>query len=236
MCLVSYIPLSENSFVLSSNRDEAPDRAAVSMESEDLGTKTIWFPKDTQGGSWYFVSSRGEVLCLLNGAFEIHRRVTPYKMSRGQMLKAYFNYESTVDFLQFFDFWNIEPFTMVICSTGSLIEFRWDGRIKHVRRLDPVDAHVWSSCTLYTTESQQRRRTVFNELLGDTPFPDWDRIVEIHRSTNGLPKEEAFVMQRDELVKTISITQARVDRENIDFRYFDLIHPENDVKTAFSTL
>jgi len=69
MCLVSYIPLAGNQFCITSNRDEAPARAAYAIQEEKIGEETIYYPADTKGGSWIVVSASGRAICLLNGGW-----------------------------------------------------------------------------------------------------------------------------------------------------------------------
>ena len=149
MCLVSLIPTKEG-FLLSSNRDEYPNRDAKEVASEDINDKKIWYPKDTAGGSWIILSEDNRAVCLLNGAKHNHKRVLPYRLSRGVMMKEFFTYEHSVSFFEHYDFWNIEPFTMIIVEGNEqTYEFRWDSNTKHIRELSPNEIYVWSSSTLY---------------------------------------------------------------------------------------
>ena len=79
MCTVTYFPL-KNKIVLTSNRDEKPNRSAQEIHRE----KGIFYPKDTtKNGTWFAVSENGNALILLNGAFENHPVKTNYRKSRG---------------------------------------------------------------------------------------------------------------------------------------------------------
>ena len=46
MCTVSFIPLQENKFIFTSNRDENPKRAATSLHELDVKEKKLFFPQD----------------------------------------------------------------------------------------------------------------------------------------------------------------------------------------------
>ncbi len=232
MCLVSYVPLSKDRFVLTSNRDEAPERAAADIIFDELGGQQVVYPRDTKGGSWYFCSTKGIVVCLLNGAFVLHQRKLPYRMSRGKMLKSFFEYANAVDFIARFDFWNIEPFTAVLAHLGYVLEFRWDGSVKHVRKLDPSRAHIWSSSTLYSDESIQRRHELFHQLLEERGDKTPENVLNVHRTDGLLPVEESFVMNRSNVVQTISITQSVIGDKHIYFSHEDLIIPERSSKTV----
>ena len=118
MCLVSYLPLSDG-FIISSNRDETPLRSDTKLTKESINDTTILFPKDQKGGSWIIVSKDGRAICVLNGAFKKHKRKHNYRMSRGLMMKHYFEYNSTTSFLQDFDFSDIEAFTCLLYTSDA---------------------------------------------------------------------------------------------------------------------
>jgi len=203
MCLVSYIPQASG-YVLSSNRDESPTRSETQLTSELVNGTTLIYPKDHKGGSWIIASDRGVSLCVLNGAFENHKRRLPYRMSRGLMLKAFFNYQSTADFLRLFDFDGIEPFTLIIKDFIGLYEFRWDGLYKYIKQLDPEQTYVWSSSTLYSPEIRRKRSALFFELI--KPNHSVEDIQNIHLTGKIGDPENDFRMNRSDRVATISHT------------------------------
>jgi len=203
MCLVSYIPQPDG-FILSSNRDESPLRGQTELSEEKINDFKITFPKDHKGGSWIIGSSNKLALCVLNGAFNNHKRVIPYKLSRGLMVKKYFEYASTSHFLKEFDFDGIEPFTLIIRDNIGLYEFRWDGQYKYIKQLNPQKAYVWSSCTLYTSDMQKQRSKLFFELL--EKGNDLKQIQDIHLTGKLGDPENDFRMNRADRVATISHT------------------------------
>ena len=230
MCTVSYIPTSTG-FILSSNRDESPLRSKSTIKSTLCGQKHVVFPTDILGGTWLAFSNHGEVLCLLNGAFRKHTHLPPYKMSRGIMLLSYFTYESFSEFLLHFDFNDIEPFTLIVCSNRNLYEFRWDGNKKYIHRLNASSAHVWSSCTLYTDSIQSERKTWFENFITSTPNPSLDDIKLLHRKAGRGDIHNDYIMNRDEVVKTISISHVNLDKNLVLFTFEDL---ENSKKEHYS--
>ena len=206
MCLVSYVPLKEG-YVLSSNRDESPLRAIHNISTEKIGDRTIHYPSDMGGGSWIFHSDQNEVICLLNGAFEPHERRLPYRMSRGLVMKSFFEYPSAVDFFTNFSFHQIEPFTMVIVTDQEFFEFRWDGYKKHISTLDRSKVYVWSSCTLYSKAIIKEREQKFREELSKTKPVSSENIRLIHLLEEPNNLHNGFVMNRSNVVATISLTQ-----------------------------
>lgn len=151
MCTVTYFPL-KNKIVLTSNRDEKPNRSAQEIHRE----KGIFYPKDaTKNGTWFAVSENGNVIILLNGAFENHQRKTEYKKSRGLIVLDLIKEENIFNALQYIDLQNIEPFTLVIFQEKQLAEFRWDGTEKHLKILDNSRSYIWSSATLYDKSTKK---------------------------------------------------------------------------------
>ena len=228
MCLVSYIP-TKDGFVFSSNRDEVPERNAMNIRTEIIKNKTIFYPADVKGGSWIFTSDHGDIICLLNGAHVAHERRSHYRLSRGLMLKAYFSYASPVDFIQYFNFEGIEPFTCVIVSPRYFFEFIWDGQVKYVKVLDPQKSFNWSSCTLYSPEVQKERSSWFEQALTIHPTLNQLSIEIIHLTQQKDRIEDAFVMDREGIVQTISLTQIDARPELLSLSHLNLLSSEKEV-------
>ena len=68
MCTVTYLPLGDHNFILTSNRDVAPKRETTPpKEYNEVGVK-LTYPKDKlAGGTWIGVSEKKRLICLLNG-------------------------------------------------------------------------------------------------------------------------------------------------------------------------
>ncbi len=221
MCLVSYTP-TRNGFILCSNRDESPTRSATELIEQKIKREQILFPKDTQGGSWIFCSNKGTVLCILNGAFLAHKRQLPYRLSRGIMMKEYYQYDSTAQFLQYYNFENIEPFTMIIAKHDQLIEYRWDGIMKHIQILNNSQSYNWSSATLYTPDRVNARNKLFQKKLKEASTFTPETLKEIHLTGNLGNPEFNFRMSYKDRVRTISFTSIHVQKEKIDFHFNNL--------------
>jgi len=207
MCLVSYIPLSGNEYCITSNRDEAPTRAAYQIQEDTVADQKVYYPADTLGGSWIVCSENKRSVCLLNGAFIRHERQLPYRMSRGIMMKEFFKFSNAVDFLEGFDFRRIEPFTMVIAEPLYLFEFRWDSEIKHIKTLQRDQTYVWSSSTLYDVDAIEKRQDWFNEELDKVDNLSPELIVNIHKAGGAKDRSIGFLMNWEDRVRTISISQ-----------------------------
>lgn len=224
MCTVTYIPLQSGTFVFTSNRDESPKRSPDRISTELRAGQQLLFPKDTMaGGTWIAVSNAQRLACVLNGAFVRHRHSPPYRMSRGVMLLKYFEFDDWKDFVSGFSFEGIEPFTMLIVENGQPIEIRWDGVVLHQKVLDPYKPAIWSSATLYDPEIQNRRRGWFDEWILRHPNPTAPEIFHFHLHGGEADPVNGFVMNRNGVVRTVSITQVVCDLEKAKMEYKDLL-------------
>lgn len=234
MCTVTYIPLDlpsfenleglSNNFILTSNRDEKTARPqAIFPTKETINGVEVTFPLDPQGGGTWIASSLSKTVCLLNGAFEPHIPKLKYKHSRGWVPKAYFGYDSAAEFVEKYDFEGIEPFTLVIKENENLFEIRWDEKDIFSHRLDEAQSHIWSSVTLYSPEIRVQREYLFEKWLSEhkallTQNPNL--IFEFHQFEN--KENEGILINRNEWLKTVSISSIRKMNSTLDFEYRDL--------------
>lgn len=234
MCTVTYIA-HEKGFWLTSNRDEAPSRSPKTISRKMLKNgETLLFPRDTKaGGTWIAASTDNRVVCLLNGAFEKHEHRPPYRLSRGLMALDFFEFPMAELFFAGFDFDDIEPFTMVAFDNGDLFEFRWDGLKKHLKSLDSEGKHIWSSATLYTPDIRLLREQVFQSWLTETPVFSRENILQLHKTGGIGDPQQDFVMNRDNRVRTVSITSIAKNHDEVEMQYFDLLHDEKTVERKF---
>jgi uncharacterized protein with NRDE domain len=224
MCTVSYLPNSNQSFYLTSNRDELTDRQSDSPKIYSYKDKQIVFPKDKRVfGSW-IAFSKTRAICLLNGGFESHNRKNEYRMSRGIVVLDALVQNEIIDFEYNYDLSDIEPFTMVWVDLNpvQLFELVWDGANLHKKQLDVNKAHFWSSSTLYNSDWRAKRKQWFTKWIQNNEI-DADAIRNFH--LNGGEKDEAngFIMSRNKgELKTISVTQV-LKKEELIMRHVDLI-------------
>lgn len=219
MCLVTYLP-TDTGYILSSNRDEYQDRAETELIEETLHGHLVTYPRDIKGGSWIFSSLDSKNVVLLNGAFQLHERKLPYRMSRGLMVKEFYSYESAREFTEQFNFEGLEPFTLIMNDRESFMEMRWDGQAKYLKSLDRKLPHIWSSCTLYNDELQSERSDLFHELIVDKVM-GIELAESIHNHKGSLPESYDFNMSRDYGVRTISTTYISSDNQESRLVYND---------------
>ncbi|HEX5003191.1 MAG TPA: NRDE family protein [Bacteroidia bacterium] len=225
MCTVTFLP-ANSGFVLTSNRDESPARAALTSPPGvyKLLTGTAFFPKDAQGGTWFAAASTGQIHCLLNGAFKKHQHTPPYRKSRGIVLLESLQYNRPEIFAESYNFDGIEPFTMIMVEPAEsleLFEFRWDGLSPALKSIDPHLPHIWSSVTLYDEQAQKMRQKVFDDwLMSDAGS---ESIFDLHKHGGYGDPENDFRMNRNGMVSTVSITQVTDTPQQSTMKYQDLL-------------
>lgn len=224
MCTVTYIPQPGGHFILTSNRDENAARSPQHLTRLVQDGTTLAFPRDTSaGGTWIAVSADDRVVCLLNGAFEKHQHHPPYKRSRGLMVLDFFSYPSAPVFFEKYDFGGMEPFTLLMVDNGSLYELRWDEKQTHPRELDSLGHHIWSSSTLYPKEIREIREGWFAQWLEGRDNFSLEAIQQFHRTGGAGDAWNGFIMNRDNRVQTVSITNIVKNESTIDLIYNDLL-------------
>lgn len=219
MCTVTYIPTSKG-FIFTTNRDESPSRDVDHLAIFYRDQKKIMYPPDHKGGSWVACSDKGEIICLLNGAFQAHKHTPPYKHSRGKIVVDYFNEHNSYSYKEYIanlDLNGIEPFTLIVIDDNKIVELRWDERIKHIHTIDTHMPYIWSSATIYDDESRQMREDNFQSFI-----KTGKDISEFHRSSPFGNKEIDMLMKRP-FVETISITRIEKIDAKIKVEYENLI-------------
>jgi len=226
MCTVTFLPINNNGYILTSSRDEKTSRpSALFPQKYILNNEQLFYPKDKlAGGTWVLTSTNNFTLCLLNGAFEKHESKPPYRMSRGQILLDFFKFNNVETFCNEFDFKNIENFTLIIVDSNNglnLFELRWDGNILHKKLVDETLPHIWSSCTLYTLEAKNNRANWFNDFIKTNTNFSKENILQFHKNAGDGSLENSIMMNRENKVKTVSITCIENSDYSYTMHYFD---------------
>jgi uncharacterized protein with NRDE domain len=230
MCTLTYLPLANNSFLLTSNRDEKLHRSlALPPKVYEHNGRLLLYPKDPQGnGSWLAVSPNRSVACLLNGGFALHTPTPPYKMSRGLVLLSVFDYPNIPDFVTQSNFDNIEPFTLIVFADHILHEIRWTGTGVQQQIKDKYQAHIWSSVTLYTPEIIKQRELFYLEYLNTlTRENAADKMMEFHQFKGDDRFPHGIRLERDNGTKTVSISQILMEEEALSFNYYDMLQDKH---------
>ncbi len=226
MCTVTFLPKGEDSYILTSNRDETPLRAAAPPSAYAIHGKEVFFPKDPlAGGTWIASDKVRFTLCLLNGAFEKHKHLPPYRLSRGIMVLDFFKYSDVQAFKENYTFEGIEPFTLIIVDsipTTRIFELRWNEEHLSFKELPNDIAQIWSSSTLYPKAIADQRAGWFEDWLeGRTQFVR-SEIIDFHKRGGKGDLWNDFVMKRGDKLQTVSITS--IEKTNqFDMLYEDLL-------------
>ncbi|MDG1729564.1 MAG: NRDE family protein [Algibacter sp.] len=231
MCTVTIIPIGENDFVLTSNRDEAPDRVSLVPDFYTIADTKLLFPKDKMGGTWIGVSENNRVVCVLNGSFVKHKRQSSYRKSRGIVANDFMVSKNIIETVEGYNFNDIEPFTIVIADWNSNLKFYelvWDGKYKHFTAL-PFDSRIWSSSTLYSEGMQRERQQWFEnfEVVYDL---NADSVLGFHKNTDIKNMDYGVIMDRG-FVKTTSVTQVEKKGNMVSMRYENLENKKVTIKT-----
>ena len=222
MCTVTIFYKGNNDFVLTSNRDEAPNRKSIPPKIYKENSTKMLYPKDElAGGTWIGLSEKNRLICLLNGGFVKHSRKDSYQFSRGVIVKNLLASEDVVASIENYNFNNVEPFTIVIADWNTdlrFFELVWDGKESHFNEL-PLQTKIWSSSTLYSDEMKAERHQWFDDFKTKNELNS-KTVLDFH-STVTENKDFGIVMDRG-FVKTTSITQVEKENDALSMNYFDL--------------
>jgi succinate dehydrogenase flavin-adding protein (antitoxin of CptAB toxin-antitoxin module) len=236
MCTVSFV-FSNGKAIITHNRDEKVARpSAIEPKNYLVNNKNILFPKDPKaGGTWYAITEDGTILVLLNGADEKHEVKLPYRRSRGLIVLDIISSDSAINEWENIDLDNVEPFTIVLFQDHKLYQLRWNGMQKTVLNLDTTKSHIWSSATLYPKEIRENRSNWFHTFLDTRPEITETEMYNFHRYTENDNQENGLIINRNDSMKTLSITQSVVDQNKVTLVHHDLI-ANKDFSNTFITV
>tara|TARA_B110000211_G_C14000487_1_gene518228 strand:+ start:146 stop:847 length:702 start_codon:yes stop_codon:yes gene_type:complete len=228
MCTVTFIPV-DTGVIITHNRDEKITRLPSDLpKATNHFGKNLWYPKDTEkNGTWFSADEKGRVACILNGAFKKHTSTPPYRKSRGLVLLDAFNENSFNDWLDNYNLDNIEPFTLILFENAeTLFELRWDGDEKHIKTLATNIKHIWSSSTLYSPASKEKRKNWLNTWLEENPTTA-KSLLDFHNYGGDGSSDINLKMEILGSHKTVSITQFYSNKNE---RFIDHINFTTDQK------
>ena len=227
MCTVTYLPLSHGGFILTSTRDEKTSRKpAHSPALHELHGRQVYFPRDQDAsGTWISSGPDAHTLCLLNGGFVVHEPDPPYRRSRGLVLLDFYSYNDLARYRDSYDFSGIEPFTLLIIAESEpfLHELRWDGETVHDKAYPTDMPGIWSSVTLYQDDVIRQRRSWFEEWLDTAPEFTPESAIQFHTTAGSGDIRNDILMNRENTIRTVSITCLVRDNTRHEFHYEDMI-------------
>jgi uncharacterized protein with NRDE domain len=229
MCTISIVPCGKN-LTFTFNRDEHPIRKTPEyLTTLKLKHKTIYFAKDVKAnGSWFVVDDKGNIAMLFNGAFNKHIKEEQYKKSRGLILLEIFSSKNCLQHFNEYDFTSIEPFSIILYENKNLSRLVWDGNKKELFKLDKLENHIFSSCTIYTKDIQQARKDWLQAFL-ELNNTNAENIFSFHSTYKNKDKENGLVVKRNDILQTLSISQAIIEEGCVYLKHKDLL--ENKIFT-----
>lgn len=215
----------DDKVIITSNRDEKVIRpSAIKPKNYIVKGKNVIYPKDPKaGGTWYVVDDNGTILVLLNGADEKHILKLPYRKSRGLIVLDIISDVSPKDYWCEINLENIEPFTLVLFQNQELYQLRWNGLEKEAVVLNANEKHIWSSATLYPDEIRKERADLFYSFLDEKEVISEKEMYHFHRYTEEDNHQNGLVINRNNEMKTLSITQAITEQNKVAILHYDLI-------------
>ncbi|MFD2909665.1 NRDE family protein [Flavobacterium ardleyense] len=223
MCTVTFIPTSTG-FAITSNRDErvARKRAIAPIAYEIYGCE-ITFPKDPQAGGTWIAQTDNKVIVLLNGGSEKHVIKTYYRKSRGLIVLELASSSDSLNHWENIDLNGIEPFTIVLFENNKLHQLQWNEIEKTKIEFSINSPHIWSSSTLYSKDIRAKRERWFTDFMTNNQNPTAKTILDFHQFTESQNTAYGLQINRNNELKTISITQCLITSEKIEMSYLDLI-------------
>lgn len=223
MCTVSFVAVKDK-VIITSNRDEAVVRPALAPETYLLNNKKITFPKDPKaGGTWYAANENGTVLVLLNGADEKHRHRPPYSRSRGLIVLEIISSDASILHWDAIDLEGVEPFTLVLYEDSKLYQLRWNEIEKSRVDLEADQPHIWSSTTLYSKEIREQRSEWFYRFMESNEDITETELFNFHRYTENSNAQNGLIINRNDALKTLTITQSIIKDKTLKMVHYDLI-------------
>ncbi len=229
MCTLTYIP-TDHGYIFTHNRDERMDRpTSKDFRKQKSGEQVLYFPQDLEAkGSWIAFSSKGKSACLLNGGSMAHARKEKYRKSRGLVVLESFDFKDTKAFYKNYNFDNIEPFTLIVGDLYELVKIVHDENETTFEILDKTVSNIWSSTTLYTIEVRKKREQWFKNWLLKNHSLNASQAFDFHRNAGDGDHENDLVMSRWGMLKTLSITQISVAKNQASLSYHDFIQSTVD--------
>lgn len=223
MCTLTFIG-TKNGYCLTSNRDEKVARGkAIPPKKYEINGKTITFPKDVAAGGTWVAHDENAILVLLNGANKKHIPTGNYRKSRGLLLLDLIVSDNPINEWEKINLVNIEPFTIVYFDGKSLLQWQWNSLEKTTKQLNCKESHFWSSATLYEPEIQAERANWFTQFLQQKKEVSQEDLLHFHQFEKATNSAYGLQINRNNTLKTVSITQCIWHPNAIKMQYLDLL-------------
>lgn len=226
VCTVTFTPSSSGNVIVA-NRDEDPRRSAtgLSLYRSRQGQNFHIAREPKHGGTNMAIGVEGSTYVLLNGAFTPHPFGKSYRMSRGLVMLESLEAPDLKSFIKDFDFQGIEPFTLLRMAS-SIEEIRWDGGQIHYLEKDTSQPLIWASAQLYSKEAIGNRQLWYKALLKQNPSRE--DLLNFHLEGGDGDPHNDMVMNRKNMVRTVSVTMVAREGKIGVVEHVDLIHDKRE--------
>ena len=106
---------------------------------------------------------------------------------------------------------------------------------KKTIKLDENKNHIWSSSTLYSKKIRDERSNWFYAFLDTKPEITPKEMLNFHQYTEGENQENGLVINRNDFLKTLSITQTVIEKNKVVLSHLDLQQHKDFINT-FTTI
>ena len=239
MCTVTFFPKNDNSWLLSTNRDEMKSRPkALPPSVFQAGNLHYLAPVDAKaGGTWVGMNSSGLCLTLINN-YQGENPMLNHRdeaVSRGLIIPELMEFTRMDDVhaaMRKLRVAAYNPFKLIGIQSGPLEirEWSWDGH-NFLSDTLPVQPHIWVSTGKDYDGVFRNRKAVFDTFLKNHPQPGTEEVRKLHASRYPEPGAYSIAMELD-LVSTVSNTMAISDKGSQSMLYHDGIPRESGIWVA----
>jgi hypothetical protein len=103
---------------------------------------------------------------------------------------------------------------------------KWDEVQKYSCNLDVTEHHIWSSATLYSRAQTEIKKQWFYNFINETHTLNENKILNFHQKTQSQNKEYGLLINRNNGLKTVSVTQISIQNNAIVMKYVDVENTE----------
>ncbi len=191
MCTITFYPINNESYILSTNRDELKARAKATPPQVDIKDEVRFVrPVDGEkGGTWIAVNEYKLSLNILNW-FQAYDQRTDYKndyySSRGQIIHDLISSKSLEECdkrLKTIDLEHFAPFRLLGFQVNPLKIIHWSWNGKDLKQTGQhIRPHIWISAGFDYEKVLHFRKEAFSRFLNEHNPLTIDGIKELHAS------------------------------------------------------
>lgn len=225
MCVLTYVPVDNKGFIVTSNRDENIQRPrAIPPKKLKINGVEVFCPIDPSSKGTWIATTKCYTLVLLNGGNKKHKVAKNYRQSRGQVILEFLKWNDPHSFFDNFLFEEMEPFTLVLFKNddrSDISEIKWCSGEKFIRQYDGENSLLWSSVTLYDQSAVEKRKSwFFDHLQNHNLDISSESILEFHQNGGKEDPRDSIKLKREEGIETVCITQIEI-YPNSKYLYFN---------------